>query len=36
MSDLKEFGESIVHNLEQVIVGKSQSVEMVVIGLLCQ
>ena len=36
MTDLKEFGESIVHNLEQVIVGKSQSVELVVIGLLCQ
>ncbi|MGZ9226186.1 MAG: AAA family ATPase [Anaerolineales bacterium] len=26
----------MVHNLDQVIVGKSQSVEMVVIGLLCQ
>ena len=36
MDDLKEFGESIVHNLEQVIVGKSQSIELVVIGLLCQ
>ena len=36
MTDLKEFGESIVHNLEQVIVGKNQSVELVVIGLLCQ
>ena len=36
MTDLKSFGESIVHNLEQVIVGKYQSVELVVIGLLCQ
>lgn len=36
MTDLKDFGESIVNNLEQVIVGKSQSVELVVIGLLCQ
>jgi MoxR-like ATPase len=36
MTDLKSFGESIVRNLEQVIVGKSQSVELVVIGLLCQ
>jgi MoxR-like ATPase len=36
MTDLQSFGESIVHNLEQVIVGKSQSVELVVIGLLCQ
>ena len=36
MTDLKRFGESIVHNLEHVIVGKYQSVELVVIGLLCQ
>jgi MoxR-like ATPase len=36
MTDLKSFGESIVNNLEQVIVGKYQAVEMVVIGLLCQ
>ena len=36
MSDLKKFGENIIGNLEQVIVGKSQSLELVVIGLLCQ
>src|ERR1044072_1397366 len=36
MTDLRSFGESIVSNLEQVIVGKAQSVELVVIGLLCQ
>ena len=36
MTDLKNFGESIINNLEQVIVGKSQAVELVVIGLLCQ
>ena len=36
MADLKSFGESLVNNLEHVIVGKSQSVEHVVIGLLCQ
>ena len=36
MTDLRSFGESIVQNLEQVIVGKNQSVELVVIGLLCQ
>jgi len=36
MTDLKSFGENIVSNLEQVIVGKAQSVELVVIGLLCQ
>lgn len=36
MTDLKEFGERIIQNLEQVIVGKRQSLELVVIGLLCQ
>src|SRR5215217_4127585 len=36
MTDLKSFGESIVNNLEQVIVGKYQSLELVAIGLLCQ
>jgi MoxR-like ATPase len=36
MTDLKIFGESLIHNLEQVIVGKYQSLELVVIGLLCQ
>jgi MoxR-like ATPase len=36
MTDLKEFGEKLAGNLEQVIVGKSQSIELVIIGLLCQ
>lgn len=36
MIDLKAFGEGIIHNLEQVIVGKYQSVELIVIGLLSQ
>ena len=36
MSDLKAFGEEIINNLEQVIVGKYQSVELIVIGLLSQ
>jgi len=36
MIDLKQFGERIVGNLEQVIVGKSQALELVAIGLLCQ
>ena len=36
MIDLKQFGERVVGNLEQVIVGKSQALELVVIGLLCQ
>src|SRR5215510_12993095 len=36
MTDLKKFGENIIDNLEKVIVGKTQAVELVVIGLLCQ
>lgn len=36
MTDLKQFGEGIINNLEQVIVGKYRSLELVVIGLLCQ
>src|SRR5512132_4500208 len=36
MTDLKQFGEGIINNLEKVIVGKYQSLELVVIGLLCQ
>jgi MoxR-like ATPase len=36
MADLKQFGEKVIANLENVIVGKSASVELVVIGLLCQ
>jgi MoxR-like ATPase len=36
MTDLKAFGEEIINNLEHVIVGKYQSVELIVIGLLSQ
>ncbi|HSG44429.1 MAG TPA: MoxR family ATPase [Anaerolineales bacterium] len=36
MADIKEFGERLIGNLEQVIVGKRNSLETVVIGLLCQ
>ncbi|MDL1911961.1 MoxR family ATPase [Chloroflexi bacterium CFX6] len=36
MMDIKEFGERLIGNLEQVIVGKRNSLELVVIGLLCQ
>lgn len=36
MADVNEFGERIVSSLEKVIVGKRQSLELVVIGLLCQ
>jgi MoxR-like ATPase len=36
MADVKEFGERIISSLEKVIVGKRQSLELAVIGLLCQ
>jgi MoxR-like ATPase len=36
MKDIKAFGELVIGNLEKVIVGKRATVEMVVIGLLCQ
>lgn len=36
MADIKEFGERLIGNLEQVIVGKRHSLELVTIGLLCQ
>lgn len=36
MADIKSFGELVVGNLEKVIVGKRQSIELIVIGLLCQ
>ncbi|NOY98806.1 MAG: MoxR family ATPase [Chloroflexi bacterium] len=36
MSDLQAFGQRLVANLEQVIVGKRRSLELIVVGLLCQ
>ncbi len=36
MANIKAFGESVISNLEKVIVGKRQSIELIVIGLLCQ
>jgi MoxR-like ATPase len=36
MKDIKAFGEVVVGNLEKVIVGKRSTVELIVIGLLCQ
>ena len=36
MTDIKAFGERILENLEKVVVGKRQSIELIVIGLLCQ
>jgi len=36
MADIKVFGENLVENLEKVIVGKRRSLDLVVVGLLCQ
>ena len=36
MADIKKFGEQVIDNLEKVVVGKRESIEMIVIGLLCQ
>jgi len=36
MVDIKLFGEKVIGNLEKVIVGKRQSIELIVMGLLCQ
>jgi MoxR-like ATPase len=36
MPNVQSFGEKLISNLEKVIIGKRQSVEMIVIGLLCQ
>ncbi len=36
MADIRAFSERVIGNLEKVIVGKRQSIELIVIGLLCQ
>jgi MoxR-like ATPase len=36
MVDINSFGERVLENLEKVVVGKRQSLELIVIGLLCQ
>ncbi len=36
MADTQAFGERLVGNLEKVIIGKRETVELIVIGLLCQ
>jgi len=36
MADIKTFGEQVIENLEKVVIGKRQSIELIVIGLLCQ
>jgi MoxR-like ATPase len=36
MQTIQAFGENLIGNLEKVIVGKHDAVELIVIGLLCQ
>src|SRR5512140_3760290 len=36
IADLQPFSERVITNLEKVIVGKRPTVELTVIGLLCQ
>lgn len=36
MKDVEQFAEGVIENIEQVIVGKRKSVELVVVSLLCQ
>jgi MoxR-like ATPase len=36
MADIKTFSEQVIENLEKVVVGKKGSLELIVIGLLCQ
>jgi len=36
MTNVKAFGETIIANLEKVIIGKRQALDLIVIGLLCQ
>jgi MoxR-like ATPase len=36
MADIQAFGKKLIDNLEKVIVGKRQPIELIVVGLLCQ
>jgi len=36
MADIQAFGKKLVGNLEKVIVGKRQTLDMIIVGLLCQ
>ena len=36
MTDVQDFGERVVANIEKVIVGKRSTVELALVGLLCQ
>ncbi|MGB8214994.1 MAG: MoxR family ATPase [Anaerolineales bacterium] len=36
MTDIQSFGSKLIDNLEKVIVGKRQTIESIIVGLLCQ
>ncbi len=36
MTDIQAFGQRLIGNLEKVIIGKRDTVELIIIGLLCQ
>ncbi len=36
MAEIQAFGKKLVSNLEKVIVGKRQTLDMIIVGLLCQ
>ncbi len=36
MDDIQAFGQIVISNLEKVIIGKRETVELIVVGLLCQ
>ena len=36
MADIQAFGERVIQNLEKVIIGKRDTLELIVVGLLCQ
>jgi MoxR-like ATPase len=36
MTDIQAFGERVIQNLEKVIIGKRDTLELIVVGLLCQ
>ncbi|MGZ6316944.1 MAG: AAA family ATPase [Anaerolineales bacterium] len=36
MADIQAFGERVIANLQKVIIGKRDAIELIVIGLLCQ
>lgn len=36
MADIQSFGNKLITNLKKVIIGKQQTIESVVVGLLCQ